>query len=461
MYFPRRIDAVLQQWHDAADRKPLVLRGARQTGKSSSVRQLGKACDLFLELNLERFEDLRLVRGCRSPKELMQALAARNNVETFPEKTLLFLDEIQESPEAIQWLRFFYEEHPELAVVAAGSLMEVRLREKGFSFPVGRVTFRYLHPVTFLEFLEATGRSVLRDQLAGAVRCGEAPSLAVHEEALNLLRHFLLVGGMPAAVGRWVEVGQLAAVSEVHRDLLQAFAEDIPKYREGRDTGYLEAAFENLGTHYGARFRYESFAPGFRSRQMKTALGKLESAMLITTVLPTSSFRLPMTKRARSAPKLLPLDIGLGLGSMGTGFQAFAGQPLARVLAGHIAEILCGTQFVAGNVGRWDPLYFWVSESSRANSEVDFLLPGALSPVPVEVKAGASGALKSLHQFLWKANLRRALRLHAGPFADQVHSVRMPTGDLVYRLTSIPLWAAELVPELAAGMDGTELGSQE
>jgi len=383
----------------------------------------------------------------------MQALAARHGIESFPENTLLFLDEIQESPEAIQWLRFFYEDHPDLAVVAAGSLMEVRLQEKGFSFPVGRVTFRYLHPMTFFEFLEATGKRVLRRHLADAVMSRTAPSQAIHEEALELLRDFLFVGGMPAAVRRWAESGQLQSVREVRRDLLQAFAEDIPKYREGRNTGYIEAAFENLGVHYGTRFRYENFAPGFRSQKMKAALGKLESAMLISTVQPTSSLRLPLARRARSAPKLLPLDVGLGLDSMGTGSQVFAGQPLDRVLGGSLAEILCGTQFVASQVGSWDPLYFWVSKSSRANAEVDFLLPGALCPVPVEVKAGASGSLKSLHQFLWRSRTETAIRLHAGSLVEESHSVRMPTGDLSYHLISIPLWGAELVPDLAARLE--------
>ena len=142
MYLKRDIDRVLEDWSVSSARKPLILRGARQTGKTESIRHLSLGFELFLELNLERYEDLALVRASQSAEDLLAGLRARSNVASFPERTLLFLDEIQESPEAIQWLRFLREDHPDLAVIAAGSLLEVRLQERGFSFPVGRVTFK-------------------------------------------------------------------------------------------------------------------------------------------------------------------------------------------------------------------------------------------------------------------------------------------------------------------------------
>ena len=148
MYHPRSLDSVLSKWLKSPDRKPLILKGARQTGKSTTVREVGKQVQFFIELNLERGKDLSLVQSCESVEEFLMVLATRHNVETFPDKTLLFLDEIQECPKLIQWLRFFQEDHPEVAVIAAGSLLEVRLQERGFSFPVGRVTFRTLHPFT-------------------------------------------------------------------------------------------------------------------------------------------------------------------------------------------------------------------------------------------------------------------------------------------------------------------------
>jgi len=443
MYQPRRIDRVLTAWKELPERKPLVLRGARQTGKSSALRHLGHSFELFIELNLERFEDLRLVRSCRSAEEFLTALAVRHNVARFPEHTLLFLDEIQESPEAISWLRFFHEDHPELAVVAAGSLLEVRLADSGLSFPVGRVTFRTLRPMSFFEFLHTVGRDVLETHLGRAMREGRPVPEALHGEAMDLLRDYLLVGGMPEAVVRWAESRAPAVVGQVHGDLVQALAEDIQKYRGDGDVAELEAAFDNLKHHYGRRFRYENFAPGFKSQRMKRALGKLEGALLVTRVRPTSSLALPLAERARSAPKLLPLDVGLALHAMGTSFRDLRTLSLDDLLDGRLAEIFVSQQLLVARDGWGDALHFWVSESSRGNAELDVLLAHGGEPVPVEVKAGASGSLKSLHQFLWRSSRTLGLRFHAGPWGDEIQSVAMPDGRLDYRLLSLPLYLAE------------------
>jgi uncharacterized protein len=451
MYLPRNIDQILLDWTGEADRKPLVLRGARQTGKTEAVRRLAGHFDLFLELNLERFEDLSLVRSCRSAEELLTALAARHNLERFPPRTLLFLDEIQESPEAVAWLRFLREDHPQLFVVAAGSLLEVRLQERGFSFPVGRVTFRVLRPFTFFEFLAANERDVLARHLAAAVSEGRPISPALHEQALELWRDYLLVGGMPEAVSRWVAERQPAAVRSVHRDLVQALAEDLQRFGNLREVGYLEAAFENLRHHYGLRFRYENFAPGYRSQLMKNALAKLEAALLIHRALPTSSLALPLRERPRSAAKLLPLDVGLALHAMGSGFETARSLPLGQVLDGRIAEIFAGQQLLASAPGFPGELFFWVTESSHSNAEVDYLVPIDGRPVPIEVKSAAAGSLKSLHQFLWRAGLSTGIRLHAGPMADERLKVRMPEGELAYRLLSLPAYLAEKLPAMELG----------
>jgi predicted AAA+ superfamily ATPase len=411
---------------------------------------LGAHFEQFLELNLERYDDLALVRACRSPEDLLKALAARYNLARFPERTLLFLDEIQESPEAIQWLRFFREDHPQLAVVAAGSLLEVRLQERGFSFPVGRVTFRTLRPLSFREFLAAQGKDVLSQRLREGIIPGAEIIPPLHHQALALLRDYPFVGGMPEAVARWVESGNPAAVRQVQSDLEQAFAEDIQKYRTDVGTSDLEAAFENLPHHYGVRFRYENFAPGFKSQRMKDALGKLEAALLIARVWPTSSLDLPLAVRPKSAPKLLPLDIGLAAHTMGTGFQALASGPLERLLNGRLAEMFVGQQLLAGEATASAPPFFWVSESARANAETDYLLPGSSDPVPVEVKSGAAGSLKSLHQFLARAKCDLGVRLHAGGFADERLEVQVPDGSLRYRLLSLPLYLAEELPAALA-----------
>ena len=310
VYFPRDLDRELLEWGESEHRKPLILRGARQTGKTASVRHFGASFDLFVELNLERFDDLSMVRACRTHTDLLSALKARHNIAKWPRRTLLFLDEIQESPKAVNWLRFLYEDHPDLFVIAAGSLMEVRMADRGFSFPVGRVTFRNLRPFSFAEFLQAIGKKVLRDTLSESTLSGGAPPPPVHDQALELLRDYLIVGGMPEAVALWASEGSFEAVRRLHTDLVNALAEDIQKYGRDSEVHYLEAAFENLRHHYGTRFKYENFAPGFRSQLMKTAIQKLEQAMVATRVWPTSSFDMPLQEKSQISPETAAAGCG-------------------------------------------------------------------------------------------------------------------------------------------------------
>lgn len=443
MYLQRHLDDALAAWYGRDDRKPLVLRGARQTGKSTSVREFGKCAQLFIELNLERREDLALVRASSSVADLLAGIQVRHGLARIPDEALLFLDEIQESPKLIEWLRFFREDHPRLAVIAAGSLLEVRLQERGFSFPVGRVTFRTLHPLSFAEFLRGTGNGVLAEQLWGDLRALRASPQPVHEEALQRLRDYLLVGGMPEAVAMWAARRDPAAVRQVHGDLLQAFSEDFQKYRRVRDLSPLEAAFENLKHHVGKRFSYENFAPGRSSQQMKTALGRLEQALLIARVWPTSDRSLPLRPRPKSAPKLLFVDAGLSWMTLGMPIEQLHRLSIAQMLNGRLSEMFVGQQLRARRPEGLEPLYFWVSPSSRGSAEVDYLLPLEGAAVPVEVKSTASGWLKSLHRYLLEAPHRTGVRLQPATLSDQRLTVKMPEGRLRYRLLSVPIYMAE------------------
>ena len=447
LYHARDIDRTLLAWAESSNRKPLILRGARQTGKTESVRNFGLSFDLFLEFNLERFDDLSMVRTCRSHEDFLLAVRARHNISEWPGRTLLFLDEIQESPEAVQWLRFLHEDHPEIFVVAAGSLMEVRLADRGFSFPVGRITFRTLRPFSFFEFLRAVGREVLLEGITESALAGTGPSPPVHEQALELLRDYLIVGGMPESVVRWISTQSHEAVRRVHIDLVNALAEDIQKYGHGREVSYLEAAFENLQHHYGTRFKYENFAPGFRSQLMKTAVSKLERALVISRVWPTSSLDLPLRRRPKSAPNLLPLDVGIATSTSGVSIDQARRLPLEALLDGRLAEIFVGLELLTSR-STADDLFFWVRDTSRGNAEVDYLLGTHDHAVPAEVKAGRSGSLKSLHQFLWRSGRNVGYRFFTGAFAKERHTVRMPDGELDYQLYSLPLYLAGLTREL-------------
>ena len=450
MYISRHVDRVLELWWRDPGRKPLILRGARQTGKTTTIREFGRKCTVFLELNLEKRADRAMVQSSTDTNDLLAALATRHNLASFPANTLLFIDEIQESPEAVQWLRFFKEEHPGLGVIAAGSLLEVRLQERGFSFPVGRVTFRTMRPLSYLEFLRAVDKDVLAARLVDDLLALRPSPPPLHDQALLLLRDHLLVGGMPEAVMKWVETGLIGTVRRVHADLMQALAEDFQKYRGVREAGldHLEAAFVNAKHHHGQRFKYENFAPGFKSRAMNTAIGRLEGAMLMSRVWPTSSFETPCRIRSRAAPKLLPLDTGLALHELGMSPDVLRSLPLERVLDGRLAEMFVGLQLQVEQPRRQDLLYFWVRDSSRGGAEVDYLLPSGRKLIPLEVKSGLQGTLKSLHQFLRRSGRSLGIRLCPREFSLEDASVRTHDGELEYRLMTIPLYLAEKVGDL-------------
>ncbi|NQU47944.1 MAG: AAA family ATPase, partial [Planctomycetes bacterium] len=222
MAFSRYFDSALQSWWKRPDRKPLILRGARQTGKSTAVRELGKKARQFIELNFERHRDLQIVRSCNSPEQLLQRLKEVFNFADFPSGTLLFLDEVQEHPDAINWLRFFYEDFPQIAVVAAGSLMEVRLRDSALPFPVGRVEFLRIEPLTFLDFLDATSNNQLASSLRNEFSNPDGIPEGLHQLAMDKFRSFLLVGGMPEAVAKWDASADWNEVGVVHESLQQA-----------------------------------------------------------------------------------------------------------------------------------------------------------------------------------------------------------------------------------------------
>lgn len=445
--FSRIADEHLKQWLHHPRRKPLILRGARQTGKTTAVRRLAEHPQSLIELNLERPSDLALIRSCRSAGELIQRLEVQLDRGPLSAGTLLFLDEIQEHPEALKWLRFFYEDHPELAVVAAGSLLEVRLRDESLTFPVGRVEFLRLEPLTFLEFLRATEDVRLAVELEGAFRSCESVAPSLHELAMQRLREFLIVGGLPEAVNVWRETRSLVEVGAVHSALHQAYREDLLKYRVKGGIQHLEAALIGAPPHYGARFKVRQIAPGEKDRPIARALTLLEQAMVLFRVPPTASLSPPFLPRSRAAHKLLPLDIGLALTELQVRAEHLRQRPVESVLGGRVAEAFAGIQLLAANPGQARSLFLWTREgTARSNAEIDYLVSTPNGVLPVEVKASAAGSLKSMHRFLASTDAKYGLRLCSSPGQLDQLTVRLPDGSgLAYELRTVPLYLAELV----------------
>ncbi len=446
--FPRFADENLAAWYIHPRRKPIVLRGARQTGKTTAVRRLGKAAPLYLELNLERSNDLALVRTCQSATELITRLQQAHNLSELPPHTLLFIDEVQEHPRALQWLRFFYEDHASIAVVAAGSLLEVKLKDASLSFPVGRVEFMRLEPLTFLEFLEATGDQRLAQDLRTDFPQPNGVDAGLHHLATERFRQFLLVGGLPEAVGVWRTTKNLVEVRNAHDALHQAYNEDLLKYGLRKGTRHLEAVLANSPAHYGARFKNRILAPGEKDRPVTEALDLLERAMVLFRVTPTASRTLPLIARKGAARKLLPLDIGLALSQLRVQPEHLAGSAIESMMDGRLAEAFVGIQLLAANSQQSRSLSFWTREGrAKSNAEVDYLVPTSRGVLPVEVKSGATGSLKSLHQFLVEADGDLGIRLSASCGGLEELSIAMDPGKkLSYRLHSLPMYLAELVP---------------
>ena len=450
MPFSRNADRWLHAWFEHPARKPLVLRGARQTGKTTAVRRLAGTVPHFFELNLERHEDLALVRSCRSASELVERLQQVNDLASIPANTLIFLDEIQEHPEALKWLRFFYEDTPEIAVIAAGSLLEVRLRDEVLPFPVGRVDFLRLEPLTFLEFLEATKAYRIANDLRESFAAAEGVDPGLHALAMERFREFLLVGGLPEAVDVWRASRSLPEVKRVHGALVQAYREDLLKYRVRAGTRHLEAVLDAAPAHYGARFRVRTLAPGEKDRPITEALHLLEKAMVIYRVRPTSSKSLPLVPRSRAAHKLLPLDIGLALAQLGVRPEQLQGEAIETLMGGRLAEAFAGVQLLAAGPEQDRALSFWTREGkAKSNAEVDYVVPSPGGVLPVEVKSGAAGSLKSMHQFLADSTVKLGVRLCAKTGGLEDLAVKLASGKrLEYQLLTLPVYLAELVPEL-------------
>ena len=447
MPLSRYADRTLQSWMNRADRKPLIVRGARQTGKSTAVRRLGESAPLFLELNFERHQDLALVQSCNSAEELLQRLQQHHNLVALPPGTLLFLDEIQEHPEALSWLRFFYEDFPEIAVVAAGSLLEVRLRDTPLPFPVGRVEFLRLEPLTFLDFLSATNDNKLAADLRSEFENPHGISAGLHHLAMERLRTFLVVGGMPEAVAKWEATRNSVEVARVHEALQQAYLEDLLKYGVRSGTKALQSVLAAAPAFYGSRYKQRHLVPGQKDRAITEAVDLLERAMVLHRARPTIHHRLPLLTREKAAHKLLPLDMGLALMQLGIRPEHLAQTAVESLLDGRIAEAFVGVQLLAGHAQRGRDLFFWTREStSRSAAEVDFLLPSTHGVLPVEVKAGKAGTLKSLHQFLVASGGDVGIRLASTTGGVEELNVGLPNGEnLKYTLRTHPLYLAELL----------------
>ena len=411
-YFKRHIDEQLREWKDAPRRKPLLIRGARQVGKSTAVRELGKTFKYFVEINLEKQPTLwDFFQGDINVKKTCEKLSGTLATPIIPGETLLFIDEIQTSKEAIMSLRYFKEDYPELHVIAAGSLLEFTLEELP-SFAVGRIRSLYMYPFSFDEFLMAQGLDLTIDFKKKATHNAPLP-LAAHAELIDQLRSFYLVGGMPAAVMEWVETRSYIEVSHVHHDIIDTYQDDFSKYKKRVSPVMLRQILRSVALQIGNKFVYAQAIPDTKSTAIKDALHLLSLAGLIHPVIHTAANGLPLgAEENPNYTKYLFFDLGI--------MQTMLDIPAAEILTsnevdfvnkGAASEMFAGLEMIKyGDCFVKAESHYWERTGKKSQAEIDYVCAHNGRVLPVEVKASIQGGMQSLWIFLREHKLHNAIR---------------------------------------------------
>lgn len=437
--FKRLIVQQLEKWVVKPDRKPLIIRGARQVGKTTAVNQFATTFEQYIYLNLELQNDREPFEKFTTLDNLVQTLFfLKNQVLEKKNKTLLFIDEIQEVPEALNLLRYFYESEPGIAVIAAGSMLET-LFDKNIHFPVGRVEYKVMRPVSFPEFLAAMGETAALDQLQKIPLANFA-----HGKLLQLFHTYALIGGMPEIVQHYVQYKDLTALAPIYDSLISSYLDDVEKYAgNSSQVLHIRHAIRSSFLLAGKRIKFEGFGnSNYRSREMGEALRTLEKALLLQLVYPTTGAELPLLPDIKKSPKLQVLDTGMLNYFAGIQKEIISTTDLNNIYQGIMVEHLVGQEMLAFQYLSLSSLHFWVREKKDSSAEVDFLFLFDGKLIPIEVKSGAEGRLKSLHIFMDMAPHTMAVRLYAGELA--ITTSTSVTGKK-YKLLNLPYY---LVAEL-------------
>ena len=446
----------LLDWSGRTNRKPLVIRGARQVGKSTLVRQFAEASGLDLvELNFERNPEYIKIFASNNPVQIQATLQLLINKKITIGKTLLFLDEIQAAPQALAALRYFYEEMPALHVLAAGSLLEFALADAKFSMPVGRIEYLHLGCMQFDDFMVATGENELAQYIHNLslddIRNNSMPPV-VHEKCMNLLKQYWIVGGLPEAIAQYVASGHFNEVARVQQNIVATYRDDFNKYSHGNLKRLVQLVFDQLPVMVGRKFKYAQISREHRSAELEAALRQLCLARIATKVFHSSANGVPLAAEANQRFfKTLYLDIGLLCAALHLNVLDLNKENLSMVNNGALAEQFIGQHLMySGPYYEAPALYYWVREAKSAAAEIDFLITCDQIVIPVEIKAGTTGTLKSLHQFLKEKNRHFAIRFNADIpsfFSDTKKTTDDSTVE--YNLLSLPLYLVGEVQRLS------------
>ncbi len=441
----RAAEKYLDEWKNRKDRKPLVIRGARQVGKTYLAEKWGqRSFSQVLTINFERDPQYGKVFIEKDPNLILQQLSLLKARSVMPGTTLLILDEIQCSPAAISSLRYFKEELPELHILATGSLLDFALRELTFSAPVGRIEYLYLGPLTFCEFVEATHGNDLGRFLSSVNNIEDIPP-AVHEVLLGLLRKYYFVGGMPEAVQSYATSFDLLDTQRIQSNILATFRDDFAKYRSRLDLDCINLVYDYSSQWPSRRSKYSEISKDFRASQIKKAFELLSFARLVHLVYLSAANGVPLAAEC-NRKFFKPTFLDIGLCNRACGLKLLDGfDQLLTVREGALAEQFVAQELLNSFLPFEEPqLFYWENRTPGSSAEVDFVIDHDNKIVPVEVKAAKRGSLRSLHVFNQKKNNNLAVRLSCR--TAEIETISQGNHDI--KLLSIPLYLAGRVKDL-------------
>lgn len=432
-YFKRHIINQLSAWKLKAGRKPLLLRGARQVGKTTVVKEFGKQYDEVILLNLEKEKDKYFFDQFDEVTVLLDALFLSKNSSSSYKNTLLFIDEIQESPKAIQMLRYFYEEIPELDVIATGSLLEFALKEVE-SFPVGRIEYLYLHPFNFMEFLEAD------NQLLALKQMNQIPIADFsHSILMDLFHRYAIVGGMPEVVKHFIVNQKAHELDSIYESIWTTYKEDIERYGKNSSERKILRHIMNVAPLLvDERIKFQNFGnSNYQSREVSEALSSLNDAKVIRLIYPTTSTSFPIIPDRKKSPRLQFLDTGLVNFSLNIQSNMLAMEDLSEAYKGRIIPHLITQELISLQTTKNEMPHFWVREKKQSQAEIDLLINVNQQLIPIEIKSGKTGTLKSLHQYIDETQQTHAVRIYGGKFIVEKHETPQGTP---YFLMNLPYY---------------------
>jgi predicted AAA+ superfamily ATPase len=441
MNIKRHVFGELLSWKNSSNRKPLILRGARQVGKTTLIHEFAKSYKNRILLNLEIAEDSRFFTDFENINTIVEALLISYNISTAEKgDTIIFIDEIQETPEAIAMLRYFYEKEPEIHVIAAGSLLEHAMR-KVKSFPVGRVKMLYLFPINFPEFLLANNKNAVLQQL-NIVPVREV----AHQALLDIFNRYAIIGGMPEVVRKYVETNNIADLPTIYESIWETYKEDVVKYANNNSEARIIRHIMS-SAHFGldARIKFQNFGnSNYRSREVAEAFRNLDDAKVIQLIYPTTDTAPPILPDLRKSPRLQFLDTGIINHELNIQVEMLAMEDLNNAYKGAIIPHLVAQELMSLNTIKSVKPIFWVREKNQSSAEVDLVVQFNKMVIPIEIKSGKEGKMKSLHQFIEAAPHPYAVRMYAGKFSIDEHATR---SGKKYFLMNLPYYLSTKLTE--------------